>query len=129
MREKGEEHILCARGERDAQPLPGTHSRVGNGDGHFATGDLKVTAPVWLSPFPSPHLQKGMPGPAAKLWRPAVITKCRGDGTYDVAYEDGEVNLQCRVLRRMACQVFKLYCTTVLCRSCCAFSVGSFVPL
>ncbi|CAM9494748.1 unnamed protein product [Ectocarpus sp. 12 AP-2014] len=36
--------------------------------------------------------KKGVPGPAAKLWRPAVITKCRGDGTYDVAYEDGEAD-------------------------------------
>ncbi|CAM9627544.1 unnamed protein product [Ectocarpus sp. 6 AP-2014] len=36
--------------------------------------------------------RKGIPGPAAKLWRPAVITKCRGDGTYDVAYEDGEAD-------------------------------------
>ncbi|CAM9318819.1 unnamed protein product [Ectocarpus sp. 4 AP-2014] len=37
-------------------------------------------------------VKMGIPGPAAKLWRPAVITMCRGDGTYDVAYEDGEAD-------------------------------------
>ncbi|CAM9718430.1 unnamed protein product [Ectocarpus fasciculatus] len=37
-------------------------------------------------------VKEGIPDPAAKLWRPAVITKCRGDGTYDVAYEDGEAD-------------------------------------